>query len=70
MLTTKEIQQQSFPQVEKKPTMEDLLRNDATIKNLETQIGQLASMMQEQESETLPSTNTTNSKEHANAISL
>src|SRR5262249_5431755 len=43
---------------------------DASIKNLETQVGQLAKLMSERAQGTLPSDTELNPKEHVKAISL
>ena len=44
--------------------------NEATLKNLETHVGQIADMLANRGSETLPSNTEKNPKEHVQAISL
>ena len=50
---------------------ETTLQNQAaSIRNLEVQVGQLASMMTERQQGSLPSNTETNPREHVNAITL
>ena len=71
-----------FAQNDKKPNMEEVLtkfmqsadtrfqNTKASIKNLETQIGQLAKMLSDRTQGTLPSNTETNPREHVKAIAL
>ncbi|XP_073127370.1 uncharacterized protein [Henckelia pumila] len=71
-----------FAQQDKKPSLEDLMTNfisstetrlqnqDASIRNLETQLGQLANIIAGRTQGTLPSDTERNPKEQAKAITL
>src|SRR5262249_50815499 len=68
------------PQIEQKPSLEELMskfistsearfqNQDASIKNLETQVGQLAKMMSDRAQGTLPSNTELNPRGQLNAL--
>src|SRR5262249_19328608 len=70
------------PQTQQKPSLEELMskfistsearfqNQDASIKNLETQVGQLAKLISERAQGTLPSGTEPNRKEYVKAITL